>query len=109
MYTLKLLLLFLLTIIFTQIIATCSQKPQNTIERDVFSEIVAEFITIEKLAISEDQKSLMYENIFAKYNATPKLFLATKQRFQNDPDFWIEVYKKTQIIIKEKMTEKEQS
>jgi hypothetical protein len=109
MYTLKLLFLFLLTIIFTQIIATCSQKPENTIDREVFSEIVAEFITIEKLAISEVQKSLMYENIFARYNTTPELFLATKKHYQNDPEFWIEIYKNTQSIIKEKMAEKEQS
>jgi len=93
-----LLLLFLLTLI----ISNCSKsKSDNHLNEDQFVDILAELMITEQLKIGHTEKVSLVKQIFKKHNISSKEFSTYKKEHENDPQYWIDIYKKVEKRIKQ--------
>ncbi|MBD3225705.1 MAG: DUF4296 domain-containing protein [Caldithrix sp.] len=91
--------LLLLTFFFTILISSCSDSKQKLMKKEEFSDILAELIIIEKLNIPKNAKIALMQKVFENHDVEPELFQKTRQRYQEHPAFWIEVYDKAKERI----------
>ncbi|MGD9899313.1 MAG: DUF4296 domain-containing protein [Calditrichaceae bacterium] len=91
-----------LTIFFTIFLSTCSSEQKKNLSKDKFSSVLAEISIIENLAVEDTEKMALIKNLFKKYNTTPDEFIRTIEANKKNSEYWIDIYKRTSAIIKEK-------
>ena len=85
-------------------VSGCSDKPEGLLSKKKFSNILAEFIYIENMAVSNDQKQSLIRKTLATYNITIREFKKTKEYYKENAQFWLKVYKRAQEKIKNRET-----
>ncbi len=91
-----------LTIFFTIFLSTCSSEPKKNLSKDKFSSILAELSIIENLAVEDTEKLALIKKLFQKYNTTTDEFIRTIESNKKNSEYWIDIYKRTSVKIKEK-------
>lgn len=95
-----LIYMIILTKILTIFISSCSFNGENIIPREQFVVVLANLLVIERLPISEDEKLLLIKKTFEENKVTIEQFYQTRERYREDPDYWISVYEEAKNIFK---------
>ena len=95
---------FIIIICFASIFNRCSSRPDNVIGKKLFVKILAEFLIIEKLPVSDIKKQKLIKKILAEYKVNTDQFKAAEEYYKKDDKFWLSVYKKAQERIEGKKT-----
>jgi len=95
----SLLVLTLLSLIWLQ---ACTKKDNPTLSRKTFTSVLAEILVIENLGVDDTQKIALTKKVFLDADVTAEEFEATKEKYKENPKYWMKVYSAAQTIIKEK-------
>ena len=68
---------------------------------DQFVDILAELMITEQLKIGHNEKVSLVRQIFKKHNISSKEFYTFKEEHENDPQHWIDIYRKVEKRIKQ--------
>ena len=96
----NLIILLIVTFLITCFISTCSKNQQTLMKKDKFVIVLSELMVIERLNIPESEKLALINSLFRKYNTNRELFILTRENYQKDPEFWIEVYEEAKNILR---------
>ncbi len=78
------------------------EKHPGVIEQKTFVKIIADLSTVQYLKISQEQKALMVQALFKKYGVSREKFNKTMDYYAENPQFWADIYKQAQQILKDK-------
>ena len=95
---------FIVLIYLVSVFTGCSSRPDNILSKKVFVKILAEFLIIEKLSVSDTEKQKLIKKTLNDFETTADQFKATKEYYKTDDKFWLSVYKKAQERIDNKKT-----
>lgn len=94
----------LISLLASVFLSACSDKPQDLLSKKKFSDILAEFIYIENLAVNNKQKQSLIKQTLETHQTTVEAFNKTKAFYKQDAQFWLTVYKQAQEKIKNRET-----
>ncbi len=95
---------FIILVCFINIFSGCSSRPDNILSKKVFVKVLAEFLIIEKLSVSDMEKQKLIKRTLIDFETTADQFKATEEYYKKDDKFWLSVYKKAQERIDDKKT-----
>jgi len=97
--SLKHYLLLIILLVTFSFFTSCKKNTSPSIPKSQFVTVYSELLVIQKLPISQKERLLRIKNLLNKNNLTEEQFILEKDRHKNDPDFWINVYKQTQLRL----------
>ncbi|GEM_PF-6845714 len=84
------------------LLTNCQANPEHALSKKQFTEILTDIMIIQKMNIKDKEKAERIEDVLDTHHTTRDQFLQMKQLHADDPQFWMEVYRKIQKNIKER-------
>jgi hypothetical protein len=101
-WILRICITFFITFFLTVFFSRCSKDEKKVIPEQKFVEILSDVMIIDNLGIPQIEKVALLKTVLHKHEITTEEFSFTRDRYKENADFWISVYKRTQEKIKEK-------
>lgn len=92
-------------LVFTHLSTSCSNSPDYHIDTKKFTLILADMMIIDAYVIPDSVKAAKLDSVFKVYNTNPADFNAFRINYQQEPDFWRQIYQDAENILKEHRTQ----